>query len=262
MFGGLFGGGSPKYDTNMSQPFMDALRGYASTLGGDYQHSRDQGVGINSKYMDALNGFSKYLSTNPATSSYNATQVANATHGNAQAAERAKASTLSDLAARGISGDSGLAAGAIGNINEATAGRTADAQNIVGQNNIDRYASNLSQLANLWSGANNTSFNQTNALGNEYGNENQQLFGNADHLAQEKYQSDLNNQNAQDAFLSTIGGALTSAFAPGAGAAGAAAKVANPAVKVAGDVNGDNGVMGNQDMTNLFNKKWSVYTPG
>lgn len=213
---GLFGS-SPSYNANASQPYADAIRGYTTSLGGDYNSARNQNAGLNADNMAAYQNYAKYLSTNPATSQYNATQVANATQGMAESGERAKANTIADLASRGISADSGIGAGALANINEGMANNNAQIQSQVGQNNIQRYASNLATLSGLTNNMASNSFNQANTLGSEYANANQNLFSDSDRMAQEQYQSDQNKAAGQNALFSSIGGALISAFNPAAG---------------------------------------------
>jgi len=213
---GLFSfGGGPSINTNQPQQYVGNLSSLAGQMGSDYGAARGEFAGDNAGWQKALRQYSNYLSTNPATQQYNATQVANAEQGANEGASRAIANTEQDLARRGISTKSGIGAGAIANINQGLATNNANIQNQVGQENITRYGDNMAKLASLWNGAADTSFGHANTLGNDASRLNQGLFDDTLHLSELDYQNDLNKDQAK----AQLYGTLAKSLLPAVGAA-------------------------------------------
>lgn len=220
-------GSGPQVNTNQAQGYMGTLSTLANEAGSGYNAAQNQFAGNNAGWQKALNQYSNYLSTNPATQQFNATQVANAEAGANEGAERATANTESNLAQRGISTNSGIAAGALANVQEGLAANNANVQNQVGQANIARYGQNMANLAGLWNGAANTSFSQANTLGNDAARDNQDLYGDSLQLANINYQNQQNKANQQAALYGTLAKTLAGAFGGPAGAATAASATSN-----------------------------------
>jgi hypothetical protein len=201
---GIFGNG-PSLDTSASQGYLNTLGNLGVQAQANAGQANSNYQAINGNYLNSLNQYANYLSANPATDQYNAAQVANATQGNAEAAQRAKGALAQDLASRGISVNSGIGAGALSGIDTGLAQAVANAQNQAAQNNIDRKAANERSLAELWSGAQGTAFGQNESANGQAANIYGNLFNDSNTLADEQYQGQLQSQAGDNQLLGAFG---------------------------------------------------------
>lgn len=204
IFGGLFGGNStPNYDA--SKPYM-------STLAGIMQNYQNLGAGAQSQYNadsgkanNAIDQYAAYLNTDPATSQYNAAQVANAEKGASEGAQQAKSALSMDLAQRGISPNSSAGVGGLTSIDSKLADTNAGIQSQVGQNNIAQHGQNMATLASLLSGQSGQDWSKlTGALGGA-GSLADTLANLTTNQANSTYQAGVQNTQADAGLLGGLG---------------------------------------------------------
>jgi hypothetical protein len=167
---------------------------------GNYQNAQANNVG-------ATNRLSQYLTSDPATNTYNAQQVSNAEQGANLGYQREGAQLDQSLAQRGMGPSSAAAVGGRVAMANAQAANNAGIQNQVAQNNINRQAQNLAANQGLWNGQQGQYFGQAgDALGQQAG-VNSGLLTNATNLAENTYNQQVAQQNAQDQLWGSLAGA-------------------------------------------------------
>jgi hypothetical protein len=211
--GGLFGG-SPSLNTGPASTYMSTLNGIGNGLASQANQSGQQLGTFNANDLSALNAYSNYLTSNPATQQYNAQQTANAEQGASEGAQKATAGFEQSLAERGISPNSSVGVGGLASIDEGLAANNANVQAQVGEQNQQQHAANLGQNAALWSGAQGTAFGQNAQTTGQEANLYSGLVSDADQMAMQQYQQQVAQQNGQLGFLGQLGSTAATTLAP------------------------------------------------
>lgn len=225
----IFGGGSPAPNFNAAQGYMSGSQAISQGLapaGG--MAANNYGL-TSAANQNAINNYSQYLMSNPATESYNAGQVANAEKGASQQAQGAQANLDQQLASRGISPNSSAGVGGLASIDQGLAANNAQIESQVGQANIARHQANLATNANLMSAANQQAYGQDLGFAGQRASINQGLTDASTQQAMDTYQAQLAQQQANNAMYGAVGNAASMAFGgppifggsapPGSGAA-------------------------------------------
>lgn len=221
---GLFGP-TPHFDAGATQPYTSALNSIATGFGSQGRAAQDQFGQFNANDVNALKALSNYYKSNPATEQYNAEQTANASQAARDAAAAGTAQLDRNLAARGISPNSSMGVGGLAAINNQQISTNADIQAQQGERNQELHAQNLAADANLWNNAANTEFGRANTLQNQQAGLEQQGFSNADTLAMQRYQEQLQRQQGEEALAGGLFDTAANLFVPGAGAFSTGRKV-------------------------------------
>jgi len=187
---------------------LSALGNLANNSASGYGQSQQQYGQYNTNDMNALNNYSSYLTSNPATDQYNAENVANLERGASETATQAQAGLSQSLAQRGISPNSSIGVGGLAQIQDNLAGTDAQVRGQIGQQEINQRSQNLATNANLWNNAANTQFGRQQALGQQTEGLDQNLYNMNIDQALQQYQQAQQQQAANASLWGGVASAV------------------------------------------------------